>query len=519
MQLKKVDFDKTNQFSKIFLDYINNKSQLQPFYGLAPTVENFQKQISEKSFSSEQRKILCQALTKQYEGFTIDQAVTHNINALKKENTFTVTTGHQLNIFTGPLYLIYKIVAIINTCQQLNEKYPDYHFVPVYWMASEDHDFEEISHFRLNKKKISWITDQTGAVGHFDPADLTSIAKDIPGIPDFFMEAYGKQKTLAGAVRQYINHLFQAYGLLIIDGDDALLKKQFTSIIKDDLVQNTANDLVNKQSEELDKAGYKTQVYPRKINFFYLKNNIRERIVFENEEYEVLNTDLKFSKEELFKELENHPERFSPNVIMRPVYEEVVLPNLAYTGGPGELAYWFQLKSVFEHYNISFPILMPRTFGLIIPEHIQRKMNKAALSIENIFKPKHDLLKMIVINHAEEDVALNGQKDSIMQMFDKIKAMAVSIDPTLSQHVEAQQTITANKLDNIQKKFIRAEKKKQSIRVNQVEDVLNELFPNGSLQERTDNFLNFYMGNPSLISQLIHYFEPFDFRFNVIIDG
>ncbi|MEP2773200.1 MAG: bacillithiol biosynthesis cysteine-adding enzyme BshC [Fulvivirga sp.] len=519
MRLEKVDFDSTNQFSKIFTDYIGNGSQLRPFYANPPKLEAFEDQINGKKFSKEYRKILCQVLTEQYDSLTPAQPVVDNIQALENSNTFTVTTGHQLNIFTGPLYFIYKIVSVINTCKALKKAYPDYNFVPIYWMASEDHDFDEISYFRLNGKKHQWKTDQQGAVGRFDPKELKSLIETTPGIPDFFKTAYLKSKSLADAVRQYVNHLFEGEGLVVLDADNAKLKGLFSDIMADDLQNHKANELVNKQSEQLDGAGYKCQVFPREINFFYLKDGLRERIVKEEGKYKVLDTEISFTEEELLKELESHPERFSPNVIMRPLYQEVILPNLAYFGGPGELAYWFQLKSVFDHYNTPFPILMPRNFALVIPEHIERKMKKAGVALMDVFTPKHELLKQLALKNASDEVHLNGQKSDILDLFEKIKAKAAAIDPTLAPHVEAQQTKTANRLDTIQKKFIRAEKKKQSDRMRQTEDILDFLFPNGVLQERTDNFLNFYLLDDRFIDQLIEVFDPFDFHFNVLMYG
>lgn len=519
MELKKVDFEKTNQFSKIFLDYIDESPQLKPFYGRQATRENFGEQIKEKSFSQEQRQLLHSVLLEQYQQLDKGDAVAENLKLLLDNNTYTITTGHQLNIFTGPLYFIYKIITVINACKFLKEQYPDKNFVPVYWMASEDHDFDEISYFRLNGQKIKLHTQQKGAVGRFNPSELKEILDNTPGIPDFFRSAYLKNKTLADAVREYVHHLFKEEGLIIIDADHPSLKASFSTIIEDDLFKHHANELVTKQSENLDKEGYKTQVFPREINFFYLNEGIRERIVKDGDQFIVNETDLTFSAEEMRKELKNHPERFSPNVIMRPLLQEYILPNLAYCGGPGELAYWFQLSSTFEHYNVPFPILLPRNFALCIPAHIHRKMQKADLNHENIFHPKHELMKEIALAHTHQKVVLNGEKDDLLSLFDKIKTMAEEIDPTLKDHVEAQQTITAKKLDTIEKKFIRAEKRNQSDRMRQIEDVLDYLFPNGGLQERTDNFLNFYLADSDFIKKLSAKLDPFDFRFNVFIDG
>lgn len=516
MDLTKVDYRDTHQFSSLFLDYINDKSQLREFYGERPEIGAFDALIKERNFPPESRKILCQVLSRQYQQLTTTDHVRKNLDLLENGDTFTITTGHQLNIFTGPLYFIYKIVSVINSCKQLKEVYPNKNFVPVYWMASEDHDFDEISYFRLNGKKHQWQTDQKGAVGKFNPKELKELLAQVPGIPDFFKEAYLKHDTLADAVRHYVNELFGEFGLVVVDGDDADLKKLVIPVIKDDVFNHTPNDLVEKQSARLDQMGYKTQIFPRKINFFYMADGLRSRIVEEDGKYKVLDTELFFTTNEIKADIEIHPEHYSPNVVLRPVYQELVLPNLAYIGGPAEVAYWLQLKPVFDHFKIPFPVLMPRNFAMIIPKHLYEKWMKTGLTLKDLFLEKDDLFSKAVKDQTAHDIHLNGEMENIMTLFDKIKAQAAEIDPTLAPHVEAQQAKTKSRLEIIEKKFVRAEKRHQSDRLRQIESVLDELFPYGTPQERIDNFLNFYLGNPQFIEQLIANFDPFDYRYVVL---
>ena len=207
MQVQKIAFPETNSFTSFFLDYIGKKDQLKKFYGRFPEVSQFNDQIKEKAaaFPKQHREVLVSTLQQQYKNYTLVDAVKNNVEALRAEKTFTVTTGHQLNIFTGPLYFIYKIVTVINACKQLQQAYPDYTFVPVYWMASEDHDFEEIKYFKLNGKKYTWESKQTGAVGRFNPKELESLLKELPEGLAIFQKAYLKHKTLSDAVRFYVN--------------------------------------------------------------------------------------------------------------------------------------------------------------------------------------------------------------------------------------------------------------------------------------------------------------------------
>lgn len=520
MKLAEVDLKDTNKFSGLFVDYIDQRNDsLKEFYSQFPSIENFETQIKQKSFSPAKRMTLVKALELQYVDIPTTDKTKNNLKLLGEATTFTVTTGHQLNIFTGPLYFIYKIVTAIDTCKHLKAKYPNYNFVPVYWMASEDHDFDEINHFILEGEKYQWDTDQTGAVGRFNPKGLEKIAKAIPGMPDLFMEAYKNAKTLAEACLRYVNALFGEHGVVVVDADNANLKQLFSRVIEDDIFNHQAKKEVELSTGKIEQLGYKTQVYAREINFFYLKDNLRERIERTESGFQVLNTDIQFTEPEMIEEIASSPDRFSPNVILRPLYQETVLPNLAYIGGPSEVAYWFQLKGVFNHYETTFPILMPRNFAALLNKNTIRKVNKSGLDWVEFFKPTHILHKEETLRNSEEDILLNGKEVKIRELFTEIKKQAENIDKTLIAHVEAQSTITLNKLTAIEKKFIRAEKRKQVEKIRQIDDILGQLFPSSSLQERRENFISFYLHNPRLIDNLVDNFDPFNFKFYILNNG
>lgn len=518
MKLQKVPFQSTGFFSKAFLDYVSQKQELRPFYGLFPEKESFLKQISLKNITDNHRKTLVTALNEQYKGVIISEATANNISALADSRTFTVTTGHQLNIFTGPLYFIYKIVTAITTCRQLSEAYPEYTFVPVYWMASEDHDFEEISYFWLNGKKYQWETKQTGAVGHFDPKELKQILDLLPGTHPIFEKAYLKNASLAEAVCSYVNELFGKHGLVVIDADKQILKAQFSAVMKADLFDHTPFQLANKTTQELAKLDYHGQVNAREINFFYLDKGIRERIEKVNDTFHVLNTEIQFSETEMLQLIEEHPEKLSPNVILRPLYEETILPNLAYIGGPSEVVYWFQLKGIFQHFKTAFPILMPRNFALVIPAHIHRKWAKTGHEIEDLFLDENELITRFTKQHTERNLSLDQQKQVLLSQFKSIEKQATEIDSTLQQAVLAHAARFEKAITQLEKKLLRAEKRNLKDKTSQITDVKQQLFPGGSLQERKDNFLNFYMEDASFIDQLIDIFDPLDLRFQVIIN-
>ncbi len=512
MKTQKIALKEVGAFSSMFLDYLEGNESLLPFYNSAPTIEEFQKVIENRSFDTEKRLALYDVLIQEYNRLEMSPLVEQNIFSLQDEKTFTVTTGHQLNIFTGPLYFIFKIVTTINLARKLKEAYPDYNFVPVYWMASEDHDFEEIRSFNLFGKKYTWETAQTGAVGRFAPQSLNVVLEQLSESLEIFERAYLDSSTLAEAVRVYCNELFGEEGLVVLDADDKRLKSIFAEIIKDDVTERKAHQLVQQTNDRLNELGYKSQAFAREINFFFL-NGFRDRIVGEDGLYRVNNHDLKFTPEEIIETIAGSPEKFSPNVIMRPLYQEVVLPNLAYIGGPAELIYWLQLKGVFDHYQVPYPILMPRNFGMVINKGMVKKLDKIGCRPEDLFKDAHQLKAEFLERQGSNEHLLDHEKVGLAEVFEKIKIKAGSIDKSLEGFIGAESSKALKGLENVEKRLKKAQETQNDTIMKQIDSVKEKLFPGDGLQERHDNFLNFYLNNPDFIKNLIDEFDPFDFSF------
>ena len=504
----------TGQFSPLFLDYISQQEKLAPFYNRFPDVAAFEGQLAEKKFDESKRQVLVDALERQYQ--SIDTKP--DFSVLLQPNTFTVTTGHQLNIFSGPLYIVYKLITTIKLARKLKETYPDYTFVPVYWMATEDHDFAEINHFSLFGTNYSWQTEQRGAVGRMNPQELKILFNEIPEKLSLFEEAYLKQSTLADATRFYVNELFGAEGLVCLDADDAALKRIFAPVMQDELMQQKSGELVQRQTEKLEALGYKTVIAPRDINLFYLDNQVRERIERkENGTYRVLHTSLTFSEDELLAELAEHPERFSPNVVLRPLYQEMILPNLAYIGGPSEVPYWLQLKPVFEQYKTTFPILMPRNFALYVPAVSAKRINKLGLTPEELFQDTITLKHEYIEHHTRHSLKFDNENITVNKALDAILHKAQMVDPTLEKAVLAETKRFANAVARLEKKMRRAEERNQEVGIRQLMAVKNELFPNGGPQERSENFLTFYLNNRKFLQEMLAAFDPFDYRMQLCL--
>ncbi|MCF8714741.1 bacillithiol biosynthesis cysteine-adding enzyme BshC [Joostella atrarenae] len=505
-----ISFKETGYFSKLMCDYISQKEELKPFYNRFPTLENFKAQIEEKkaSFPMENRKVLASVLQSQYKNIDTSSATQAHITALANENTFTVVTGHQLNLFTGPLYFLYKIVSTINLAKQLQETYPNNHFVPIYWMATEDHDFEEINYFNFNGKKFQWKGPETketgGAVGELpnngleDVYELFSqelgVGKDAETLKNWFKEAYLEHDNLTDATRYLANRIFGNEGLVIIDGADKNLKQLFVPYMETEMFQQDSQKAVTETIEALNNvdASYKIQVNPREINLFYLSEGLRERIIEVDGKYAVNETDISWTKEELKKHLQEHPELFSPNVMTRPLYQEVILPNLCYIGGGGEIAYWLELKSFFQIAAVPFPMLLLRNSALIINKKQVKKLEKLNISFEQLFLKRHTFINRKVREISNININFDEQKAHLVAQFQEMYRLAELTDKSFLGAVKAQEVKQLKGLANLEKRLLKAQKKKLSDHVSRIVEIQNDLFPNESLQERTDNFANSY---------------------------
>ncbi|HET7361656.1 MAG TPA: bacillithiol biosynthesis cysteine-adding enzyme BshC [Salinimicrobium sp.] len=531
-----IPYSETQRFSNLILDYLNRKKELDGFYEEFPTLENFGFQVERKksSFPASNRKILVEILQKQYKGLNISEATNNNIRLLSKENTFTVTTGHQLNLFTGPLYFLYKIVSAINLASQLGEKYPENHFVPVYWMATEDHDFQEINFFNLHGKKFQWNPPENkktgGAVGELPTRGLDEIfnlfsaeigsGENAETLKKLFEDAYLKHSNLTDATRYLANELFSEYGLVIIDAHEKDLKKQFAPFMEKELLDNFSYEAVHSKAEDLGNLGYNVQVNSREINLFYLSEGLRERIIEKDGQYFVNETQIEWSRQELLEQLHEYPEKFSPNVILRPLYQEVVLPNLCYIGGGGELAYWLELKDCFERVNIPFPVLLLRNSALLRTQKQLKKQEKLHISNRELFLKKHELINRKVRQISEIDIDFSPQREHLKLQFQNLYELAEKTDKSFLGAVKAQEVKQLKGLDKLEKRLLKAQKLKLGDEVSRVVLLQNQLFPNNGLQERETNFSEFYLEfGDRLIPELIKQLDPLEFEFCIITLG
>ena len=345
---------------------------------------------------------------------------------------------------------------------------------------------------------------------------LIGISEHANYLKKVFQKAYLEHSNLADATRFLANELFKEEGLVIVDGDDKNLKQLFVPYAKEELLHQTSSTEVLQTNEAL--RDYKIQVNPREINLFYIEDHLRERIVFENGQYSVLNTKMNFSEKEILAELENHPEKFSPNVILRPLYQEVILPNLCYIGGGGELAYWLQLQSNFKANKVPFPILLLRNSVLLATEKQAQKAAKLDLNWSDLFQKQNILLTDKTKQLSQFTIDFSEQKEHLKQQFVGLKEMAKQTDKSFIGAVEAQEKKQLKGLDNLEKRLLKAEKRVLADQLERITLLQNELFPGQSLQERKVNFAVFYEAfGPKLIEMLLEELQPLEQEFNVVV--
>jgi len=496
MQFSQINRTSIGLFSIQQLDMVYNQNRFIPFIEQAFSEDAFEDAIDRKkeNYSHANRMVLVDVLSKQYASIASKEEVNRKIAILQKDSTFTVTTGHQLSLFTGPAYFVYKILHVIKQCEELKIAYPENDFVPVYWMASEDHDFEEIQSVNLFNQSVTWESEQKGPVGRFDlerfepvKAQLKSLFANhlsselVQLIDDFSGENYGV------AFRKFIHAIFGKYGLIILDGDDPFLKEAFVPLMKKELSEQFAHLAVTATNEELYREGAKIQVTPRDINLFYIEKGLRQRIVKIEDRFEIQGKGT-FTLDELNRMLDVTPENFSPNVVLRPLFQELVLPNLCYVGGVGEISYWLQLKRVFQAANIVYPLIQVRNSIIWIDANSSEKMEKLQLTMDDIFQDIDVLKKHFVEANSTEDLNFSKLNALVLALKEEVILTVASVDESLNQFAIAETVRLDKQLDALKDKLFKQSKSKHEKALKSIEQLKEKLFPGNGLQERKVNF-------------------------------
>ncbi|MEO0468136.1 MAG: bacillithiol biosynthesis cysteine-adding enzyme BshC [Bacteroidota bacterium] len=494
----------TSTTKNIRSDYLNGGTSLQEFYQYPVQNPDFSQIISDKSTEKIDRKSLQEVVRRQYAGLELGEAVQENIDRLGHENTFTITTGHQLVLMGGPMFTVYKVMTAVKLAEELSQRYPAQQFVPIFWIHTEDHDFEEINHYfsGFGEKQTYAGTFKSKVGNHI----LEPSIRDV--IPAHFSEelkaCWQPGRSLAEAFRHFMHLLFAPYGVVMLDADDPALKARFRAVLEQELTQSTAWSAVNQTSEAMTEAGYKLQISPREINLFYLDEEGRNRIVAENGHYAAVNRNLTWSKEEMLALASEQPERFSPNVSLRPLYQEMILPNLCYIGGWGELSYWLQLKGVFARFETNFPLLLPRMSGTIFSEEQYAAWQALGFDTTDIGTKLNELYTQYLpqVWDSKPLLALRGELERNLE--DLHQYIETEISETLARSAVALQVKTLEFLNNIEKKAGKVIRNQQPEPFRKIESIKLAVQPDGMVQERVLGLAGFSQYAPERILKAVY---------------
>ena len=488
--------------NQILEDLFNKNSKLKVFHNGLSVNHIDMDFIKKRDLDENQRNLLYDVISEQYLNTELD--IPYELKLIKNKGTFTITTGHQLCVFGGPQYFIHKIISVLKLTEDLRNKYKDLNFLPVFWMASEDHDFEEISHLSIFNKKLCIYKEDGLGVGKINPELFYSILKQLKeifqndkrfGYLETIFSKSLEKNTWSEATRYWIHRIFEKENLLVLDPDDKRLKKIFQPIIQKELEEQFIYNSVKDTNQQISELGFEPKINPRELNLFYLGDKKRTRIIFENNQFKI--DDSSYSLEEITNELNKFPEKFSPNVLMRPLYQETILPNLIYVGGPSELTYWLQLKESFMKTNLNYPILLLRDHFTWIDEKNINNWNDFGFTINDFSQNPDNLIKSYFLNSQNLKLDFSREYAVLEKLSILLREKAKSLDVTLIPTIEASTKAISNNINKIKNKLIQSLKRREEQKVKQINKLSKLVHENGKLKERTESFIPSFLRCPN----------------------
>lgn len=478
-----------------------------------------------KRYSSKNRSVVHKALLEQYASFDLTEKESLHIELFSKENTCTITTGHQLMLLGGPMFFYTKIMDVIKLAQQTSTS--ETPVLPVFWMASEDHDYEEISTINLFGKKINCPGTNKGPVGRIPKEHFQDFLKEINAvlgegeefirIKNIINKAFVSGENLSHITRVFVRELFKEEGLLIFDADSRELKTLFKDVARkeffEQIVINSSKDHLNKIKQD-----YKLQVKPREINLFYIENGIRKRFVRTKEGFSTSDQSIFWTPDEIEDLIDKTPEKISPNVLLRPVYQEILLPNIAYVGGAGEVSYWLELKPVFNALKVGFPTPLLRNSYFVLAQKNFDWLSSRNLFSEALFDDVNVQINALTKFLSSNPISLDQDFEFLKKFFHNLKIKGGEIDVQLKKVVEGEEKRANSALKNVEKRFLKAEKKKHQEDILKLENIINKLFPGSKPMERVVSFIPFLVkdlnrfkhqieASPNVLEQKIVFFN------------
>jgi len=493
------DIDELKSLDK---HYWNKPSDFKDLIQGEPDMKYLPSQIEIKSKSYHCRTLLINVLRRQYASFDPDW-VDSILQPLASERCFAITCAHQANLLGGPLYWWYKIAHTIALAREATRLFPDYQFVPIYYCGSEDHDFEEVSSVNLFGKRISWRSSEEGSVGRMSVEGLQAAISEVKSLfmndPEGILRVDEIDKLLTNSAdyisfyRNLVHYFFRETPLIFFNPDDEQAKSAFTEYVNREL----QDQMIFHQSQEsvalLNSMGYQPQAHIRVLNQFYCKEHYRNGIYSDGHQFHTKDQKYQWSPEEIKEEIYTHPARFSPNVVMRPLYQELLLPTVVFVGGGAEMAYWLQLKSVFDAQGSPYPILWRRFSAIIFSSGILDKMLKLGVQWDKAFLKIHLLQQYYLEGHSS---ILQRVQDTQVQLKKFLKEhhdQAGKFSPTFQQSLSADLTRLEQQIDKISQRILKEEKLQHESDLTKILKIKESLFPDGGLQERSESGIQYFL--------------------------
>jgi len=527
---------------QLYIDYLYNFDKVKNYYkynfrNKEEYIKLFRKRAD---LDSEKRKFLSEVILSQYSGKEVSDKTSKNILLLKEKNTLAVVSGQQLGILGGPLYTFYKIITTLKLCDNLNERYDDFSFVPVFWLEGDDHDFEEVKSINVidennNLKKISYEDEipedeNKGSVGFlklnpdinrfFDELDKELRDTEFKSALITQLKSfYAEGKTFKEAFRDLLFSFFNNYGLIIFDPQDEDIKNLLKPLFKKEISDfRTHSEKLVYISAKLEEE-YHAQVKVRPINLFFHTDEGRYLIEPVENEFRLKRKRKKFTYENLLELIDNEPARFSPNVLLRPITQDFVLPTAFYVGGPSEISYFAQLMPLYNMYGIEPPIIYPRSSITLLEKNIASILDKYELNITDVFIDNEPLKNRIIalISPSSLDEIFGNTSTEIELAFDKLKERLFEFDRTVADASNKYRQKTIHYLEELKMKSFDAQKKKHEVSLRQVDKLSAAIYPNSNFQERELNFIYFvYRYGTSLIGKIFEELAINKFEHQVI---
>jgi bacillithiol synthase len=510
-------FSSYKAFGSVAGKFLHEPSRYADLIAFLPDWEGLLEAVKSREKRTNHNELLHLVLTEQLQSYFTDYPlVKENVDAFKLPSTLCITTGHQLVLAGGPAYLYYKIATVIALAKQVTTL-TGTKVVPVFWMASEDHDIDELRDGNIKNKAYRWEGNWDGYSGVL-PTDLlqdwkTKTIQELSqaGAPltitNRIENAYRPGISLAQATTNFIMDVFGKSGLLILNPDEHRLKSLFSRVLEEELINQTSSKsiqaTIDKWPEIWGMPKLEPQVKPREINLFYLHQNKRSRIIKDNQENYSAGENNLGNRGDLLNILSTAPEKFSPNVILRPLYQETILPNIAYIGGPGEMHYWLELKPVFDAFDVFYPVLLPRMSYFALAEKQMQKWNSLGLVEEDFAEKIEVIQKKQVDRLGENSIHWDAIKIELISKYEHLKSEVGNIDATLQAVVSAEMSKSILGLENIRAKINKSLKLKNETVLRQSEKILSELFPEGIPQERIETGIGLeWQIGPDFINQI-----------------